>query len=141
MKGSDAGDWPANTVHLGRFTRKHANSIAGNTAQLARLTAAGYPANLFEVNPATGGSNANLTTNQGGSTYHSMQIEITQRMSSTGLLAGVSYTWSHSLSTGNILTLRDMDGVTFPSAFDQRLGLAQFAYAQPQNDSLRAAEK
>ena len=29
MKGSDAGDWPAHTVHLGRFTRKHANTIAG----------------------------------------------------------------------------------------------------------------
>jgi hypothetical protein len=97
-----------------------ANSIAGNTAQMTRLTAAGYPANLFEVNPATGGSAANLTTNQGGSTYNAMQIELTQRMSSTGLLAGVSYTWSHSLATGNILTLRNLDGVTYPSAFDQR---------------------
>jgi hypothetical protein len=97
-----------------------AAGIASNTAQMAKLTAAGYPANLFQANPATVGSNANLTTNQGGSTYNSLQIELNRRMSNTGLLAGVSYTWSHSLSTGNILTLRNMDGVTFPSAFDQR---------------------
>jgi len=29
MKGADPARWPATTVHLGRFTRKHANTIAG----------------------------------------------------------------------------------------------------------------
>jgi hypothetical protein len=96
-----------------------ANSIAGNTAQMARLVAAGYAANLFEVNPATGGSGANLTTNQGGSTYNSMQVEVRRRLAK-GLLGGASYAWSHSLVTGQVLSLRDLTGVTYPSGFDQR---------------------
>jgi len=96
-----------------------ANSIATNTAQMARLTAANYPANLFQVNPATGGSGANLTTNQGGSSYNSMQVELRRRLAK-GLLAGASYAWSHSLANGNILSLRDMTGVNYPSPFDQR---------------------
>jgi hypothetical protein len=96
-----------------------ANSIAGNVTQMGRLTAAGYPANLFQVNPATGGSNVNLTTNQGGSSYNSMQVELKRRMAQ-GLLMGASYTWSHSLSLNNLLSLRNTEGVTYPSAFDQR---------------------
>jgi hypothetical protein len=117
--GTSPNSTQANQVAQGQAAAL-AGSIASNSAQMARLVAAGYPANLFEANPATGGSGANLTTNQGGSTYNSLQIELNRRMSNTGLLAGISYTWSHSLSTGNILTLRNMDGVTFPSAFDQR---------------------
>jgi hypothetical protein len=96
-----------------------ANSIAGNTAQMARLVAANYPANLFQVNPATGGSAANLTTNQGGSRYNAMQIEIRRRFA-RGLLGGASYAWSHSLLTGQLLTLRDRTGINIPSPFDQR---------------------
>jgi len=99
-----------------------ANSIASNTAQMARLTSAGYAANLFEVNPATGGSAVNLTTNQGGTNYNSVQAEVRRRFSK-GLLLGASYTLSHSLATGNILSLRDRTGVTYPSAFDQRHGI------------------
>jgi hypothetical protein len=99
-----------------------ANSIAGNVSQMARLTAGGYPANLFQLNPATGGSAANLTTNQGGSTYNSLQTEVRRRFAK-GLLVGASYTWSHSLTTGQILTLRNRDGITVPSAFDQRHGI------------------
>jgi hypothetical protein len=96
-----------------------ANSIAGNTAQMARLVAANYPANLFQVNPATGGSGANLTTNQGGSAYNAMQIELRRRFAK-GLLAGASYAWSHSLLNGQILSLRDRSGINTPSLFDQR---------------------
>ncbi len=99
-----------------------ANSIAGNVGQMARLTAGGYPANLFQVNPATGGSAANLTTNQGGTTYNSLQTEVRRRFSK-GLLVGASYTWSHSLAQGQVLTLRNREGITVPSAFDQRHGL------------------
>jgi hypothetical protein len=99
-----------------------ANSIAGNTAQMARLVAAGYPANLFQVNPATGGSAVNLTTNQGGSRYNSMQIELRRRLSH-GLLVGASYTLSHAFTANQILSLRDRTGVTYPSAFDQRDGI------------------
>jgi len=117
--GTSPNSTQANQVAQGQAAAL-ASSIASNTGFMQRLTAAGYPANLFQVNPATGGSNANLTTNQGGSTYNSLQIELNRRMSNTGLLAGISYTWSHSLSTGNVLTLRNLDGVTYPSAFDQR---------------------
>ncbi len=99
-----------------------ANSIAGTGAQMARLIAAGYPANLFQVNPATGGAGANLTTNQGGSTYHSLQVEVRRRLSH-GLLVGASYAWEHALTTGQILSLRDRTGVTYPTAFDQRHGI------------------
>jgi hypothetical protein len=99
-----------------------ANSIATNVTQMGRLTSAGYPANLFQVNPATGGSNVNLTTNQGGTTYNSLQLELRRRLSK-GLLVGASYAWSHSLSIGNVLSLRDRTGVTYPSAFDQRHGI------------------
>ena len=99
-----------------------ANSIAGTTSQMARLVAAGYPANLFQVNPATGGSAANLETNQGGSTFNSMQVELRRRLSK-GLLVGASYTLAHAFTTGQILSLRDMTGVTYPSAFDQRHGI------------------
>ncbi len=99
-----------------------ANSIATNVTQMARLTSGGYAANLFQVNPATGGSAANLTTNQGGSSYNSLQLEVRRRLSK-GLLVGGSYTWSHSLALGNILSLRNMDGVTYPSGFDQRHGI------------------
>jgi len=99
-----------------------ANSIAGNTGQMARLVAGGYPANLFQVNPATGGANANLTTNQGGTRYNSMQVELRRRLA-RGLLVGASYAWSHSLQTGAILSLRDRTGVTYPVNFDQRHGI------------------
>ncbi len=115
---SAANSTLANYVAQGQ-TGALANSIAGNTTQMARLTAGGYPANLFQVNPATGGSAANLETNQGGSSYNSMQVELRRRLSK-GLLIGSSFTWSHSLSLGNILSLREMSGVTYPSGFDQR---------------------
>jgi len=96
-----------------------ANSIAGTVSQMARLTAAGYAANLFQANPATGGSAANLETNQGGSSFNSMQIELRRRLSS-GLLVGASYSLAHAFTTGQVLSLRDRTGVNYPSLFDQR---------------------
>jgi len=99
-----------------------ANSMATNVAQMARIVAAGKPANYFQVNPATGGSNVNLTTNQGGTNYNAMQVELRRRFSK-GLLMGASYAWSHSLNTGQLLTLRDRTGINTPLAFDQRHGI------------------
>jgi hypothetical protein len=99
-----------------------ANSIATNVSQMARLVASGRPANYFQVNPATGGSSVNLTTNQGGTNYNSLQVEVRRRLSK-GLLMGASYAWSHSLQTGQLLTLRDRDGITTPVGFDQRHGI------------------
>jgi hypothetical protein len=99
-----------------------ANSIATNVSQMARLVASGKPANYFQVNPATCGSNVNLTTNQGGTTYNALQVELRRRLSK-GLLMGASYAWSHSLQTGQLLTLRNRDGITTPLGFDQRHGI------------------
>ncbi|HEY1338952.1 MAG TPA: TonB-dependent receptor [Bryobacteraceae bacterium] len=98
-----------------------AGTIAGNATFMRNLTNAGYPANLFRVNPTTVGGGANLTTNFGGTTYNALQVELRRRFT-RGLLAGASYTWAHSLATGNFLTVRDIggDGFTAPSAFDNR---------------------
>ncbi len=110
-----------------------ANSIASTVSQSgavplpARIS--GQPISAEKL--ATGGSSANLTTNQGGSTYNSLQTEVRRRFSK-GLLVGASYTWSHSLTTGQILTLRNRDGITLPSAFDQRHGIkANWVYELP----------
>jgi len=102
-----------------------ANTISSSATNMARLRAAGYPANLFTANPTTVNGAANLTTNRGGTTYNALQVEMRRRFTK-GVLIGASYTWSHSLSTGNLLTLRDLgtdNGYTTPSAFDIRHAL------------------
>jgi len=96
-----------------------AASISNDAQRMRRLTGAGYAANLFIVNPTTGGAAANLVTNQGGTNYNALQVELKRRMSA-GLLLQASYVWSHSLTTGNLLTLRDLNGYTNPSTFDIR---------------------
>jgi hypothetical protein len=101
-----------------------ASNIAFNAANMARLRAAGYPANLFTVNPTTLNGAANLTRNLGGTTYNALQLELKRRFSK-GVLMGASYTWSHSLSTaGLIRSVRDLDHpYEAPSAFDIRHAL------------------
>jgi hypothetical protein len=102
-----------------------ANSIANNATRMARLTAAGKPANLFWVNPtATGG--AQLTTNGGSATYNSLQVELRRRLSE-GLLIQGSYVWSHALSNlfangtgGSPTTLRDQSLDKGPTPWDIR---------------------
>jgi hypothetical protein len=98
-----------------------ANGIATTASQMARLTAAGYPADMFIVNPTTGGSASNVTMNHGGTSYNSLQVEVRRRMTA-GLLLQGSYVWSHSLSRQNFDTLRDLytDGYNVPSSFDLR---------------------
>jgi len=98
-----------------------ANTIANTAADMTRLKNAGYPANLFVVNPTTGGGGANLTKNLGGTTYNGLQLEVRRRFS-RGVLIGASYTWSHALSFDNILSLHGLDNGRYevPSAFDIR---------------------
>lgn len=74
-----------------------ANAVAFNQTRMSRLTAAGYPANFFVVNPTVVGGGAYLVTNGGNSTYNAFQLEVRRRMSS-GILAQGSYVWSKSLS-------------------------------------------
>jgi len=73
-----------------------ANSIAFNTGRMANLVKAGYPANLFVVNPSTN-SGAFYLTNGGSATFNSLQVEGRRRLSS-GLLVQASYVWGKSLT-------------------------------------------
>ena len=74
-----------------------ANAIATNAARLARLTAAGSPINMFQVNPTLTTGAANLEVNGGNTNYHGLQVELKRRMAK-GLLFQGSYVWSHSIS-------------------------------------------
>jgi hypothetical protein len=90
-----------------------ASNISGDVTRMGRLTAAGYPANFFIVNPdvASGGSYA--LTNLGSSMYNSMQVEVRRRFSS-GLMAQGSYVWSHSIIMG---ASQDLGDYNAPSTF------------------------
>jgi hypothetical protein len=103
-----------------------ANSIATNATRMGRLTAAGYPVNLFETNPTLSNGTANVTTNGGNSNYNALQVELRRRMSH-GLLAQVTYTLSHSISNefnagngGAYTTMRDPGNDKGPSPYDVR---------------------
>jgi len=74
-----------------------ANAIATNATRMTNLRNAGYPANMFRVNPTTGNGGAFLVINGGGSTYDALQLELRRRLSN-GLLVQGSYTWSKALS-------------------------------------------
>src|SRR5439155_18254145 len=74
-----------------------ANAIATNATRMTRLTAAGQPVNMFQVNPTLTTAAANLEVNGGNTNYHGLQVELKRRMSK-GLLFQGSYVWSHSIS-------------------------------------------
>jgi len=104
-----------------------ANAIAFNTTRMANLTRAGFPVNMFVVNPATN-SGAFLMTNGGSTRYDALQIEARKRMSG-GLLMQASYVWSKSLTNMDASssavfnqpsTLRNSDYDKGPSPWDIR---------------------
>ena len=103
-----------------------ANAIATNAARMTRLTAAGSPINLFQVNPTLTTGAANLEVNGGNTNYHGLQVELKRRMSK-GLLFQGSYVWSHSISNeqsqgigGSYTSLRDVGYDKSASPFDIR---------------------
>jgi hypothetical protein len=105
-----------------------ANTIATTATNLNRLVAAGYPVNLFQVNPTINAA-ANLLMNGGNSNYNGLQVEARRRMS-FGLLFQASYVWSHSISNelsqgraGSYTTLRDVGYDKNPSPYDIRSAL------------------
>jgi hypothetical protein len=75
-----------------------ASAIATNSTRMAALTAAGYAANLFQVNPLLGGG-ANLLTNDGSSYYDAFQVEARHRMSNGFTITG-SYSFAKNLADG-----------------------------------------
>jgi hypothetical protein len=83
-----------------------AGLIYTNTAGMNRLVNAGYPSNLFVVNPAVPSGGAWLLTNMGWSNYNALQVELNKRMSG-GLLAQGSYVWAHSIVNGSQSSLVD----------------------------------
>jgi hypothetical protein len=94
-----------------------AGNISGNTARMQRLVGAGYPVNLFVVNP-TINSAANLLTNGFPTQYDALQVELRRRVRQ-GLLVQGSWVWSHSFSS-SVRTLRDLKGVMVPNGQDLR---------------------
>jgi hypothetical protein len=77
-----------------------ANSIATNASRMGNLTAAGYPKNMFVVNPDVAGGGAFLLTNDGASFYDALQLEVRRRMTNGFTVQG-SYVWSKSLARGS----------------------------------------
>ncbi len=98
-----------------------ANAIATNATRMAALTKAGYPINLFQVNPNNGGNSTELT-NRNSSTYNSGQIEVRRRLA-TGLQMQASYVFAKSLTDANTPTLRNWGGEKGPTAYDIRNGI------------------
>lgn len=75
-------------------------SIYNNAAAMGRVTAAGYAANTFVVNPTVAGGGSYLLSNMGSSNYNALQVEMNRHLSN-GLLMQGSYVWSHSLINGS----------------------------------------
>ncbi len=73
-----------------------ANSIAGNLTFWNNFKAAGYPSNLFRLNPDARGG-ANMLYNGGQSTYNALVIEF-RRRPSKGLQFSANYSFSRSLT-------------------------------------------
>ena len=67
---------------------------------MANLTAAGYPSNLFYVNPAVASGGTFLMTNGGASFYDALQVEVRRRLAHLDLQLQGSYVWAKSLTNG-----------------------------------------
>jgi len=91
----------------------YANSFATNMTRYNRLIAAGYPANMFMVNPAVSGGNSWIIGNWGHSYYDALQFDFRRRMTA-GLMLQGSYTWGKALADGAM-----SDGAVYsePSTF------------------------
>jgi hypothetical protein len=88
-----------------------ASSIYNNVTNMGRLTAAGYPKNMFVANPDVAGGGAYLLTNLGASYYNALQVEFRRRMRSGVTFQG-SYVFSKSLVNGAMSDLADYSSPT-----------------------------
>jgi hypothetical protein len=105
-----------------------AGSISTNSARMANLIKAGYPANFFVVNPDVAGGGSYVLTNGGSSYYDAATVELRRRLS-TGLLLQGSYTFAKALVDGATAsssvfstptTLRNAGLDRVPESFDIR---------------------
>ncbi|MGH9482277.1 MAG: hypothetical protein ACRD1L_09315, partial [Terriglobales bacterium] len=95
-----------------------ANTLGTNFSNVTNIAAANLAPNLFTVNPGALGG-AFLLTDPNQSTYNGLQVELRRRMSN-GLQMIANYTWSHSLGTGALQTIRDIGGDEAPGGSDLR---------------------
>jgi Carboxypeptidase regulatory-like domain len=117
-----------------------ANSIATNATRIGNLTKAGYPVNMFVVNPTVAGGGSYIVNNDGSSYYDALQVELRRRMSH-GISIQGSYSFSKSLANGPTnsstsssqpTTLRNLSLDKSPSGFDMRHALkANWIYELP----------
>jgi hypothetical protein len=105
-----------------------ANVIYANATYMGRLVAAGYPANLFIVNPSVASGGSYLVTDWGKSFYDAGQIEYRRRMAS-GLTIQSNFVLSKSLADGATTsgvvyseptTFRNLGLDKIPAGFDIR---------------------
>jgi len=133
-----------NSTYATYIRQNRPGALAGvlynNATYMNRLVAAGYPANLFVVNPsvATGGSW--LVTDWGTSYWDAGVIEYRRRLAS-GLQIQSNFVWSKSLSDGSTgnssvyaepTTFRNLALDKVPSGFDIRKAFkVNFIYELP----------
>jgi hypothetical protein len=108
-----------------------ANATATNQTRLNNLIAAGYPANLFQVNPTVAGGGSFVLNNSGSSYFNALQIEVRRRLS-RGLTFQGSYQFGKSEANGATgsssdsstpTTLRNQGLDRVVSGFDIRHGI------------------
>jgi len=117
-----------------------AAAIANNSTRMGNLTRAGYPVNMFYVNPTVINQGAFIVNNTGSSFYDAAQFEVRRRLSA-GISMQASYVFSKSLANGATNsstsssqpnTLRNMSLDKVPSGFDLRHALkANYIYELP----------
>jgi hypothetical protein len=88
-----------------------ANATATNQTRLNNLIAAGYPANLFQVNPTVAGGGAYVLDNSGSSYFNSLQIEVRRRMSH-GITFQASYAFAKAEAVGGTSSQTDSGAPT-----------------------------
>jgi hypothetical protein len=83
-----------------------ANATATNQTRLNNLIAAGYPANLFQVNPTVASGGSYILDNSGSSYFNSLQIEVRRRLSH-GITFQASYAFAKAEAIGGTSSSSD----------------------------------
>jgi hypothetical protein len=117
-----------------------AAGISGNVTYNQNMVAAGYPANMFVVNPTVAGGGAYDVLPYGSSYYNSGQVELRRRLAQ-GMQFQLNYSFSKSLADGATAsgtvfsqptTLRDLRMDKHPDGFDIRNAFkANYIYELP----------
>ena len=117
-----------------------AGILYNNATYMNRLVAAGYPANLFVVNPSVASGGSWLVTDWGTSYWDAGVVEYRRRLAS-GLQIQSNFVWSKSLSDGSTgnssvyaepTTFRNLALDKIPSGFDIRKAVKlNFIYELP----------